>query len=134
MFDAKLNLDLRRSGCLGYFERFRGHRTPGSVLDRKLNSDAARLAEIIRNPAQELHACRGCVDEERACVQARTAEVQQVHMHRPRDDQRHVSINAAKNKKIAGQRNDILGRRAGLRPAIVGLDHQDIVAGSLDER
>ncbi len=46
-----------------------------------------------------------------------------------RDDQRDRPVEPAVDEEVARQRDDVLGRRARRRHAVVGLDHQHIVAG-----
>ncbi len=128
MLDTQSRLHRDRSRRGDRLEGRRGDDTTDGVFYRELNRNAARNLQVIRNPARKLHARPRRIDAERVRIQAGAAEVQQIHMHGPRDNERHLSVDAAKDKEITGQWDDILGARAGLRTAIVSLHHQDIVA------
>jgi len=106
--------------------------TLGSLSMRVSTMTRPRLRSVVDQISGHTHSRGLRVDGHRSRVQSGSAVIQHIRMHEIGGDQRDAAIDAAEYEEIAGQRDHIFRGRTGLRTAIVGLDHQKVLAGRFD--
>ncbi len=102
------------------------------VLDSRFRPDILAWRAVIRQPRHDLNRRRIAVYGNGVRVNAGTAEIHHVDMHRIGHDQRYAAIDAAEHEEIAGQRQHVRRGRAGLRAAVVRLHDQQVDPGRTD--